>query len=101
MIAIKKEDSKVIITVTIARIEISNVRDFSQALESALIEKPSEVVINCKQVRYLDSSGLATLTVIFKKVREYGGRFMLSQLSPSVLEVFKIARLDTYFEICD
>ena len=51
------------------------------------------------QVGYIDSSGIAALVEGFQNARGRGQPFELAAVSPSVLAVLKLARLDRVFPI--
>ncbi len=55
--------------------------------------------INLSQVRYMDSSGIATLVEAMQNCMKHGMRLRLVELSPSVRDVFELARLASVFEI--
>ena len=64
-------------------------------------KKVSRVILNLSGVRYIDSSGVASLVEGLKASRETGSRFVLFGLSTSAREVLKISRLLKLFEIFD
>ncbi|HID36064.1 MAG TPA: anti-sigma factor antagonist [Ghiorsea sp.] len=55
------------------------------------------VVLN--DVKFMDSSGIATLVEGLQWSKRVKGRFVLSGLSETVRDVFELAKLDTIFEI--
>ncbi len=59
------------------------------------------VMMNLSQVRYLDSSGVASLVEGLKASRDLGSLFILIGLSPSAREVLQLSRLIKVFEIYD
>jgi len=61
----------------------------------------ARVVVNLTAVRYMDSSGLASLVESLKAARDLGSRFVLFGLNTTVREVFHISKLTTFFEIHD
>ncbi|MBN1542301.1 STAS domain-containing protein [candidate division KSB1 bacterium] len=66
----------------------------------ALTEKrTTPILVDLAEVRYLDSSGLATLIEGLKQCQRYKGRFMLSGISEEVKQVFELTRLVNVFEI--
>jgi anti-sigma B factor antagonist len=58
-----------------------------------------KVFLNLKSVRYIDSSGIASLVEGLKASRDNGARLILFGLSPSVREVMELSRLQKIFEI--
>ena len=78
----------------------------SPVLRKALLRefrelKVPRVVLNLGAVRYMDSSGVASLVEGLKASRDSGSRFMLFGLSDSAREVLKISRLLKLFEVFD
>jgi anti-sigma B factor antagonist len=59
------------------------------------------VVLNLKAVRYIDSSGVASLVEGLKASRDVGSRFILFGLNTSVREVLQLSKLVRIFEICE
>ena len=59
------------------------------------------VLVNLSQVRYMDSSGVASLVEGLKASRDLGSRFILVGLSTSAREVLQLSRLLKVFEIYD
>ncbi|OGW55620.1 MAG: hypothetical protein A2Z46_01670 [Nitrospirae bacterium RBG_19FT_COMBO_55_12] len=55
--------------------------------------------IDMSQVRYMDSSGIATLIEAMQTCMKQGVRLRLVDLSPPVRDVFELARLAAVFEI--
>lgn len=75
-----------------------------QGLEGSfmpLIEQNSKIqlVIDFSNVKFLTSSVLGLLIRISKKVYEAEGKLRLCSITPQILEIFKITRLDKIFEI--
>src|SRR6266404_3295922 len=63
--------------------------------------RASRVVVNLSQVRYIDSSGVASLIEGLKASRDLGSRFILFGLSTPAREVIQLSRLTKVFEIYD
>jgi anti-sigma B factor antagonist len=61
--------------------------------------KTALVVVDLSGVKYMDSSGVATLVEGLQFSRGYGGVFRLAGLGGAVREVFKFAKLEKVFEI--
>jgi anti-sigma B factor antagonist len=57
------------------------------------------LLIDLSQVRYMDSSGIATLVETMQNCMKKGARLRLFELSPPVRDVFELARLASVFEI--
>jgi len=59
------------------------------------------VVLNLKEVRYIDSSGVASLVEGLKASRDLGSRLVLFGLNSAVREVLQLSKLVKLFEITD
>jgi len=57
------------------------------------------LLVDLSAVRYMDSSGIATLVECMQNCMKAGARLRLCELSPSVRDVFELARLASVFEI--
>ena len=62
-------------------------------------KKTPKVYLNLEKVRYIDSSGIASLVEGLKASRDQGSRLVLYGLSKSVREVMELSRLQKIFEI--
>lgn len=80
-------------------IDINTSPDVKKSFDKAVHSKKGKVVINLKDVGYVDSSGLATLVEILKNLRSYGGKLKLTNLSGKVKGLFEITKLDKLFDI--
>jgi anti-sigma B factor antagonist len=76
-----------------------NVRD--SVLREIRESRTPRVVVNLSQVRYMDSSGVASLVEGLKASRDLGSRFILVGLTTSTREVLQLSRLIKVFEIYD
>jgi anti-sigma B factor antagonist len=78
----------------------------SPAVRKALLkeirdDRTPRVVMNLSNVRYIDSSGVASLVEGLKAARDVGSRFILFGLSTSAREVLQLSRLLKIFEVYD
>jgi anti-sigma B factor antagonist len=76
----------------------------SPALRKVLLGEIREkripkVFLNLSHVRYMDSSGIATLVEGLKASRELKTKLVLYGLTPAVREVMELSRLQKIFEI--
>jgi anti-anti-sigma factor len=63
--------------------------------------KPAAVVIDFGTVRHINSSGIARLLRLRKRLIEENGRLVLCGLSPQVTSVFQVTGLDKIFNFAD
>jgi anti-sigma B factor antagonist len=83
-------------------IDLSTSPELRKALLRELRElRMPRVVLNLKSVRYIDSSGVASLVEGLKAARDVGARFVLFGLNTTVREVLQLSRLLKIFETYD
>jgi anti-sigma B factor antagonist len=78
----------------------------SPQLRKALLRELRElriprVVLNLAAVRYMDSSGVASLVEALKASRDSGSRLILFGLNSAIREVLQLSKLLRIFEITD
>jgi anti-sigma B factor antagonist len=97
----RRHDKTVIFDVS-GDIDFANSPEVRQSVLREIREiRTSRVVVNLSQVRYIDSSGVASLIEGLKAARDLGSRFILIGLSTSAREVLQLSRLTKVFEIYD
>ncbi len=81
-------------------IDLANSPAMRKALLGEIKEKRTpKVFLNLKNVRYIDSSGIASLVEGLKASRDQGSRLILYSLNKTVREVMQLSRLQKIFEI--
>lgn len=94
-------DSAIILTFTDERIlEEKDIQQLQSSVMS-VIEQPGagNIILDFQNVRFLSSSVLGLLIRVSKKVYERQGQLRLCNISPNILEVFRITRLTKVFDI--
>ena len=74
----------------------------SPGLRKTLLEslkKTPRLVVNMREVRYVDSSGIASLVEVLKEARNKQKRLVLYGLNAAVHEALQLTRLTKIFEI--
>ena len=97
-----EDKSGVSVVAILGDIDINTSPEIKKSFDRLLGEKKPQVLIDLKGVDYVDSSGLATLVEVLKKLRAYGGALKLANLSDKVKGLFEITKLNKLFDIaCD
>jgi anti-sigma B factor antagonist len=100
-IAARPSDRMTILDIS-GDIDLANSPAMRKVLLGEIKDKHTpKVLLNLKNVRYIDSSGIASLVEGLKAARDSGARLILYGLSPSVREVLELSRLQKIFEIYD
>ena len=80
------------------RIDSSTAMQFDKAVEKARAEA-SEIIIDCDRLIYISSAGLRVLVITEKEIKKRGGRLLLTNVSPSVREIFTVTGMNEILEI--
>jgi anti-sigma B factor antagonist len=95
-----RQAGKAIVVDVIGDIDLYNSPEVRKTLLDALRNQRAPVVlINLTKVKYIDSSGVASLVEGLKISRELQSRFILFGLSPAAREVLELSRLIKVFEV--
>ncbi len=88
---------------TVLRIEgrIDTVR--SSVLENEINQLfnngEKNLILNCKEMNYISSSGLRVFLVAQKKAIALNGKLMLCNMQPGIQEIFRISGFSNLFKI--
>jgi anti-sigma B factor antagonist len=77
--------------------ESASLRDMVKKL---IVESPA-IVMNLREVNYIDSGGLGTLVSLYTTARNAGGSVKLASLSQRVGDLLQVTKLLTIFEVFD
>ncbi len=98
-VSTRRSDSTTIVDVT-GDIDLSNSPEARKVVLGAIRDSSvKRVIVNLKAVRYIDSSGVASLVEALKVSRDLGKRLGLVGLSTAAREVLELSRLITVFEV--
>ncbi|MGE5112209.1 MAG: STAS domain-containing protein [Acidobacteriaceae bacterium] len=74
--------------------EAGAVREFVKGA----LSQHKQIVLNLKNVTYIDSGGLGTLVGLYTSARSAGGAIKLAQLTERVGQLLQVTKLVTIFE---
>ncbi len=81
-------------------INASNAAEFQGQLTTAVSSpENSGLLVDMKQVEFLDSAGLVTLVAAHSLAQRLNKRFSLCSVSTSIWMVFELTQLDRVFEV--
>jgi len=99
MVATREQSEATIVDVS-GDVDMGTSPDLRKALLESL-KATSRLVVNLSAVRYVDSSGIASLVEVLKEARNKKKRLVLFGLTTGVREVLQLTRLTKIFEICE
>ena len=80
-------------------LDLSTLDQLQAALDDSLDGKPELVVLDLRELTFLDSSGLRVMLALHSSQQEQGGRLVLVQGPRRVHRVLELTRADDELEI--
>ena len=82
-------------------IDVHTAKEFKEAVDALIGAGQKHVVLDMRQVTYMDSSGFGTLLSATKRVRPRGGSVNLAGCTSAINRIMHITRLDSIFGVFD
>jgi len=77
------------------------VSTFRERLQKLIDAARTNIILNLKDVDYIDSTGLGTLVMSYTSLQRAGGKIKLLNLSRRGIELLVMTKLTTIFEVFD
>ena len=97
-IKVKELGEHTVVSVS-GEVDLYNVSKLKKTLFDIISKNVKSLVIDMKEVSYMDSSGIGALVASQKKIKINNGKFALLNLNEDVLNVLRLATLDKFFKI--
>jgi anti-anti-sigma factor len=68
-------------------------------LTSQIENNQKQIILDCRDLDYVSSSGLRVLLKALKQMETANGRLTICNLQPQITQIFKISGFDHLFEI--
>jgi anti-sigma B factor antagonist len=81
-------------------IDLQHSPELRRLLQARAAQRTPALVLDFTGVKYIDSSGLATLIEYYQSSRAYDGKIKVAGLSNRVRSIFELVRLHEVFPIC-
>jgi anti-sigma B factor antagonist len=62
-------------------------------------EKGGNMIIDCQDLKYIDSTGLGVLISALRRVKDHDGTITIRGLKPYIQKIFGITGLDKIFSL--
>jgi anti-sigma B factor antagonist len=77
-----------------------NIHEMGAEMYAVVENSPGiKLIVDFDKVQFLSSSALGKLITLKRKVEEASGTLKMCRIKPEILEVFRITKLDTIFDI--
>ncbi len=74
-------------------------RTLTSAFDEAISQQPELILLNFRQVEYMNSTGIALIVGLLKRARQLNYPLLACGLSDHYLEIFQISRLTDYIPV--
>jgi len=82
-------------------INAHTVQEFEKSVQSVLDEQTFRILINCKELEYINSSGLGVLMGVIEEIQENDGFLYLSDMNETVFNIFDTLGFTHLFKVFD
>ena len=82
-------------------IDLYNAPEIKDIVNKLIDQKKYNVIINLKEVTYIDSSGIGALISSLSNLKKYQGGLKIINVFASAKKVFELTKLTSFFEIYD
>ncbi len=82
-------------------VDLYNVGKLKAEILTMVGETVTSLVIDMTNLNYMDSSGIALMASLQKKMKSQTGKFAIININKDVMNVLKLAALDKFFNILE
>jgi len=99
-INIREKGSHKIIAI-VGEVDLYSVGQLKKEIMSHIDESVSSLVIDMTDLNHMDSSGIALMAQLQKKMKSVSGTFCFLNINHDIMNVLRLAALDKFFKIYD
>ncbi|NQT27866.1 STAS domain-containing protein [candidate division KSB1 bacterium] len=97
----KEKEGVVILTLEGQMVGGPDATQLTETLHDLIEHDKKQILVDLKQIDWMNSSGLGILIGAITTVRNYGGELKLMNLSQKPMQLLKVTHLDRVFDIFD
>lgn len=95
----KRVNNNIEILAIKGELDLSNANIVKTILDKEIAAGKIHIVIDMKELEYLDSSGIGVFINTMNKIRTLNGKFILLGMKDSVMRIFNLTKLTSFFKI--
>lgn len=95
-VSVEHEDGRTVVAVE-GELDAFTAGEMRPVIDKLVEEKRSPIVLSLSGLRLIDSSGVASLVGLLKRIRAQGGAVTVEGLKDQPLAIFRLLRLDRVF----
>lgn len=81
------------------RLDTSNYKTLEDDLTALIDNGEQNILINCKPLDYVSSSGLRVFLIVLKKINALKGKLVFCDLNENISEVFEVSGFISIFNV--
>jgi anti-anti-sigma factor len=97
----EQREGEVVVLEVSGRLDSAGAAAFEEELLGRISKGDRHIVVDCSELRYINSAGLRVLLVAAKRLSADGGAIALAQASGQMRSVVEIVGFDSVFPVCD
>lgn len=99
-IEIQTEQIEGVLIISVSgKVQGLDVQEFHNKLLDVVTNSDKKVLLYLEKLSYINSSGLRSILIVAKKLRDSGARFAICRLSGPVKGIFKISAFDKVVDV--
>lgn len=92
-------DGDILAIVLRGDLDSASAPEFNRLIQEHLDAGHSKIIIDCRNMGYISSLGIASLVALQTKLRRRGGEVKLAAIFGRAMEIMRLVRLDKVFDI--
>ena len=82
-------------------IDIYSIEKFRDSIEEKIKTQASEIILDCSELSYMDSTGMGVLIELRNKTKELGQKIIMMNPRPNIRKLLALTGVDEIIEIVD
>jgi anti-sigma B factor antagonist len=96
---LQREKNGILICAIQGEINIDTAGQLQKTIQDIAEHKSRKILLNFSEVEYIDSLGMSSLIALKKNIEAMQGVMFFSNVSPKILSIFGITKLEKVFKI--
>jgi anti-sigma B factor antagonist len=85
----------------IGEIDIYSIEKFREAIEEKMKTQEPEIILDCSELSYMDSTGMGVLIELRNKTKEVGQKIVMMNPRPNIKKLMALTGIDKIIEIIE
>lgn len=94
-----EEQGDILVISLVGEMTISRISLFKEKIDAYKIDRFHKIVVNLEKLAFIDSSGLGTLVLLIKEVKNHFGTVVLSSPQSRVNKLLDMVKINKYVDV--